>query len=283
MRSARSLLPWLCLPLLFAGKLAAQSPWTQSKAGFFVQAAWQFIPTYDALFDPDAPNGRRDLPRSISEHTLQLYGEYGINAKTTVVLALPFRYVRAGAPTGKAQADYPGGWLASLGNTSLAVRRSFGGPKWAFSGQLRVDAPAVSENFQVGLLSGFRGATLLGTLSVGRGYGNLYWFAYGGFGVRESFDRELSQAGFETGIKWRKSWLIAFTEHFWSYGPEDAPGANRSTGLFLLNQSYWSYGLKTVLAFNRFTGATLSGAGAFRGKNVARQYAFSLGAYFKWD
>ncbi|MDO8369094.1 MAG: hypothetical protein Q7T20_20020 [Saprospiraceae bacterium] len=32
--------------VLISFSLAAQSPWPRSKAGFFVQAAWQTIPTY---------------------------------------------------------------------------------------------------------------------------------------------------------------------------------------------------------------------------------------------
>ena len=74
---------------------SAQSPWARSKAGFYAQAAYQSIPAYGTLF---GKNGSEDIEmeREVSENTFQLYGEYGLSRKTTLVAAMPLVFNRRG-------------------------------------------------------------------------------------------------------------------------------------------------------------------------------------------
>lgn len=266
--------------------LRAQSPWTRSKAGFYVQAAWQFIPTYDAIFDQEAPNNTRSLDRKITENAVQLYGEYGISRKTTLWIAVPYRMLKSGDNTADvSQPRVQSGSLNGLGNISLAVRQNFISKKLAFSGQLRLDMPNRRFDQPTGLSTGYDALTLLTTLSVGQGYGKFYWYAYGGWGGRGSWKNNFIDVGAEAGIKAGKIWFIAFSELWQNTGSETymVPPTNEVSALFLPDQSYWSFGAKGIVEINRFWGVVATGAGAFQGDLVPQRPAFSLGAFFKWD
>jgi hypothetical protein len=272
--------------LLFASLLLAQSPWTRSKAGFYTQAAWQFIPTYDAIFDKNFPDDTRNLEREITENAVQFYGEYGITSKTTVWAAVPFRFMKSGDNVGGGpNPPVTAGTLSGFGNVTVAVRQNFLSKNLTFSGQLRVDLPVSKFDQPTGLSTGYDALTLLSTLSVGKGYGKYYWFAYGGWGGRGVWKNNFINIGAEGGAKLGKCWLIGFSELWQDIGSEiyAAPPSNEITGLFLPNPSYWSFGAKGIYEFNRFWGALVTVAGAFQGDLVPQRPAFSLGAYFKWD
>ena len=66
---------------------SAQSPWARSKAGFYAQASYQTIPAYGTLFGKNSSEDI-EMEREVSENTFQLYGEYGLSRKTTLVAAL---------------------------------------------------------------------------------------------------------------------------------------------------------------------------------------------------
>ena len=160
------------LPVL----LAAQSPWTRNKSGLYVQAAWHFIPEYTSLFGPDG--SVIELERPISENTFELYGEYGLTKRTTVIANLPFRWMRSGdALELNQQPLTQGGYLFAPGNVSLAVRHNFLNKRLLLSGQLRADLPTASFVEELGLRSGYDAATVLPMASVGMGFKQFYWFA----------------------------------------------------------------------------------------------------------
>lgn len=284
----RFLLFAFCMPLLASvpSTLNAQSPWTRSKAGFYAQAAWQVIPTYDAIFDQDYADDTRSLDREISENAIQFYGEYGITRKTTLWVAIPYRFLKSGdVVTDGHPPHVEEGSLNGFGNITLAVRQNFTSEKLTFSGQLRVDMPNSRFDAPTGLSTGFDALTLLATLSIGQGYGKYYWYGYGGWGGRGIWENNFVNFGAEGGAKVGKCWLIVFSELWQNIGSETyfVPPTNEISGLFLPDQSFWSFGGKGIYEFDRFWGVIATAAGAFQGDLVPQRPAFSLGAYFKWD
>lgn len=265
--------------------LPAQSPWTRSKAGFYAQAAWQFIPTYDAIFDQDYADDTRNLEREITENAVRFYGEYGIKSNFTVWTAIPIRFVKSGEATSNMTPQLASGSLNGLGNITLAARASSPLGKLTLTGQLRIDLPSGPFDESTGLRTGFKEFTFLPTLSIGRSYGKYYWFTYLGAGSRSKKTSRFFDLGGEGGARLGKCWLIGFTE-FWSSftgTPYEVPPTNTVTGLFLPYQSYWSVGGKAIYEFNRFWGVIATAAGALQGDLVPQQPTFSLGTYFKWD
>lgn len=262
-----------------------QSPWVRSKAGFYLQAVWQSIPRYEALYSERGKE--QPLDRRLTESTLQLYGEYGVTRNTTVIVSLPYRFQRAGQFLGNSpQPLTSAGSLTGLGNVSLGIRQTIVRGHWPLTGSLRVDLPIDRHNNDAGLRTGYPSLTVLPMLSTGNGFAKTYWFAYVGYALRTRDYHAYTDVGLEAGYHFRKVWAIAFSELVLPTPGDGEPAlsaSNLRTGLYVDEQGYWSLGLKGIFEIHRFWGLTVSAAGAGWGRLVPQRPAFGLGAYFKWD
>lgn len=266
--------------------LSAQSPWARSKAGFYAQGAWQFIPTYSTLFGENA--GDMPMVRDVTENIFQMYGEYGVSRKTTVIASLPIVFVKRG----DLNPEFPyvfsrvdSGSISGLGNVNLAIRHQFSAGKVAFAGTLRIGFPASKYQANTGLRTGYDAFTVVPMLSAGMGFGKAYWFAYGGYGLRTDYYSHFINTGVEGGFHFWRVWAIGFSEYLVSLenGSLAQPAPDVYTGLYVNDQGWLSIGLKCIVEFNRFWGVNLTGAGAMWGQYVPQSPAFSIGTYFKWD
>ena len=276
----------MCLAVMgVAASTHAQSPWVRSKAGFYLQAAWQTIPRYESLYSPTEKE--QPLDRRLTENTFQLYGEYGITRHTTVVVSVPYRLQKAGDFLhNTTQPLTLAGSLNDLGNVSLGFRQAILRGNWPLTGSLRVDLPANFYADGAGLRTGYPALTVLPMLSTGNGFAKSYWFAYAGYALRTRNYNAYTDAGVEAGYHFRKVWAIAFSELVLptpSHKEPDLDANNRRTGLYVNNQGYWSLGLKGIFEIHRFWGLTASVAGAGWGRLVPQRSAFGVGGYFKWD
>lgn len=263
-------------------ELPAQSPWVRSRAGAYVQAAWHFIPAYKSIFD--ANGNDRNLERKLSENTFQLYGEYGLSKRLTGVVNLPFRYVKSGASTQNAP-QTASGYVANLGNISVALRYNILQKRIPLTFSLRAEAPINAYNNPSGIRTGYNTYTVMPMLSAGMGFGQAYAFAYAGYAYRSNGYSHYINAGAEGGLKIGRFWIIAFSE--WVYSLENGhvklPANNLETSLFVNDQGYLSIGFKGIYSINRFLGLVLSTAGAVQAYNVPKSPGLGLGVYFKWD
>jgi hypothetical protein len=273
---------FLFAALLLCARLAAQSPWTRSRAGIFAQASFQTIPGYKSLFGDSG--GSVDLERRLSERAFQLYGEYGLRKKTTLLAALTVRSLRAGAANAPAPFNKEG-TLTGLGNMSLALRQNLLSGRAPLTATLKVDLPTRRFDGTTGLNTGYDALTVLPMLSTGMGFGGFYWFVYGAYGFRTHDYSHFVNAGAEAGLQVSKIWIMAFGELLQSLENGDVvhPASQLRTGLFVNNQGYLSVGLKSLIEVNRFWGLSVSAAGAASGQKVPQSPALALGAWFKWD
>lgn len=273
------------LPLLlclWVGVAQTQSPWPRSKAGFYAQVSYLTIPNYANVFDDNGETG--ELFRAIGEHTIQLYGEYGLTKRTTLVAALPFRILRSGEST-VLISPVASGSLNGFGNPSFAIRHNFSNGAMPFTATVRVDVPVDRFDGPTGLRTGYDALTVLPMLSTGKGYGRWYWFAYGGYGFRSNEFSHFLDAGAEVGIRLSNVWLMGFSELNTPLdnGSPSVPLTNLLTRMYVNNQGFLSIGLKAVVEMGRFWGFSASAAGAGWGRNVPARPALGIGAYFKWD
>jgi len=269
---------------LVSFSLAAQSPWPRSKAAFFVQAAWQTIPTYNKVFE--SLNDLTIQPdREVTENTFQLYGEYGLTARNTLIASLPFRSMHSGdfIPNRFAVPETAEGTLSGLGNASLGLRSAILTGKLKLTGTLRFDFPTSNYDDATGLRTGFNTWTIQPTFSTGIGLRRWYWFTYAGYGLRTRGYSHFVNTGGETGIKIRKLWLIGFTELVYSLenGSISLPIPNRIKNSFVDRQGWWSLGAKTIFEATAHWGITASFGGAGWAQFVPRSPGISLGVYFK--
>lgn len=255
----------------------AQSPWTQSHAGFYAQAGVQLIPYWSSLLNnPDASIA---LNGKIRESTAQFYGEYGLKKQTTAIVVVPLRWtnrqpVNVGDPSATS--------LIGLGNTTLGIKRGFVKKGINFAGTLQVDLPATG-GYRQGLRTGFDAFAVRPSISIGKGFRRAYTYIYGGVGVRTHSYSEFFQGGVEGGVKVGRVWLIAYSDVLDSWENAEVPTNSEPTGLFMDRQSWWAWGVKSIIPLSRFTGIVVTGSSAFSGKNVAAQPAISVSGFFKWD
>lgn len=268
-----------------AGVGHAQNPWVRSKAGFYLQAAWQTTPRYKEIFGSTGKD--QPLDRQLTESTLHLYGEYGITRHTTLVVSLPYRFQKAGKFLENTPAPQTNaGSLNGLGNTSIGLRHAILNGNWPLTGFLRVDLPVDKFNNNAGLRTGYRSLTVLPMLSTGKKSSQSYWFAYAGYAFRTRDYSAYINAGLEAGYRIRKVWAIAFSELVlppYTGKRPDLSTNNLLTGLYVNEQTYWSLGLKGVFEMHRFWGFTASTTSRVVGELVPQRPTFSVGAYFRWD
>ncbi|MFN0213721.1 MAG: hypothetical protein ACKVT2_05645 [Saprospiraceae bacterium] len=270
--------------VFFSFSLAAQSPWSRNRAGFFVQASWNFIPTYTTLFGADGKD--IVLERAVSEQNFQVYGEIGVSKKTTLIASLPFHINERGTSNPDSPhmfAVEDSGSIAGLGNATLSLRHQFLSGKLALAGTLRVGFPAIANFKAPGLRTGYNALTILPMVNAGMGFKKLYWFAYGGYGYRSNDYSHFLNFGGEAGFKLGKVWLVGFSETVFSLenGSQGLPALDELTGLYVNDQGWVSIGAKAIWEINRSLGITVSGAGALWAQNVPKSPGIGLGVYFK--
>ena len=273
----------LALPCI----LLAQSPWARNKAGFYAQAGYNFIPTYATLFGADGTE--IVLDHEVSERQIQLYGEYGVTKKSTIICSLPIVFNARGASNPASPFLYAvedSGSIAGLGNVTVALRHQFLHGKVALAGTLRVGFPAGAPyQPSTDLRTGYDAFTLLPMVNVGMGFRKSYGFLYGGYGYRSNQYSHFLQFGIETGKQVGKFWLIGFSDMVYSLenGSRALAGIDVLTGLYSNDQGWVSLGAKAIWEMNRFVGISLSGAGAIWARHVPKSPGIGAAVYFKWD
>ncbi len=258
------------LILLFTSiNFFAQSPWTKNKDEGYLQLSYTTISNYDKLF------GKSDiaLPRKISDNTLQLYGEYGISDKTTLVANLPLKMLSGINDK------------IMVGNMQIGIKHNFYKKKWLLSGQLNVEMNTSEYDATSGLRSGYDAWTFTPMFLAGRGFNSWYIQAFTGVDIRTNDYSSNFKLGGEIGYKaidWL--WIAGFLDGVASLKNGDVvlPAQNLATGLYVNDQSFAGFGLKFIGEFNDKFGANIGFGGAFAGRNVAKAPALSFGLYHKF-
>ena len=150
----------------------AQSPWTKEKGTYYTQASFTSIPNYNTLFgDPE-----QKLLRNITDNTLQFYGEYGLTDKTTLLLNLPFKFIKTVGTNSDNNTilEIEEGEKNSLGNIEIGIKHNFYKKDWLISGQLSVKANTNTFANNTGIRTGYNAYTISPLILVGRGYGKSY-------------------------------------------------------------------------------------------------------------
>ncbi|MFK7748904.1 MAG: transporter [Kordia sp.] len=268
------------IALLGSSFLFAQSPWTQEKGKFYTQLSFTTISNYDEVFgDPDY-----QIDRETTDNTLQLYGEYGITNKTTLLVNVPIKLIKTGdaiSGTGFAAADSQ----TAFGNVSVGLRHQFYTKKWIVSGQLNVEANTGTFEAASGIRTGQDAWSFTPTVNIGRSFEKFYVQAFTGIDLRTNDYSNNFKIGGEIGTKVHsKIWLIGFVDIVNSFNDGDVnlPFRNIGTALYVNNQEYSAFGLKAVGEINNSFGGILSFGGAFSGNNVAKQAAVTVGLYHKF-
>ncbi|WP_375238460.1 hypothetical protein [Aurantibacter sp.] len=263
--------------------IQAQSAWTKKKGEGFTQLSFSSIANYNNQFgSPDY-----QTERTITDNTIQLYTEYGLTDKTTLIASVPFKILKAGDATFSNTIPITNnGSNNALGNIELGLKHNFYNKKWVISGQLNIEANTGNYDTKTGLRTGYDTWTLTPTLNIGRGFTDFYIQGFTGVNARFNNYSSNFRIGGEAGYKtFKRLWIVAYLDVVSSFKNEkdtNLPIENLLTGTYVNNQEFTAYGLKALLEITQKIGLTASFGGAFSGNNVAKRAAVNFGVYTKF-
>jgi hypothetical protein len=259
----------------------AQGAWTQKKGEAYTQISFTTINSYNTIFgNPDYLT-----EREITDNTLQLYGEYGLSDKTTLILNIPLKLIETGALVGNGTPISTANSLTSLGNIELGLKHQFYNKKWVIAGQLNVEANTSVFDNPSGIRTGVDAWTFTPTLNFSRSFNGFYVQAFTGVNLRTNNYSHNYKIGGEIGTRPLKNiLLIAFIDFVESFenGNIILPTTNQLTALYVNNQEYTGYGLKVLGEITNKFGLNAGFGGAFSGNNVAKSPAITFGIYNKF-
>ncbi len=273
------------LSLLFSLATVAQGPWTKEKGELYTQLTYTTIPNYSSLFgDPETSTFSE-----ISDNTIQLYGEYGISDKTSLIVNLPLKIIKINDfenPLIDCEGDCSEDFNETgLGNLEIGIRHNFYKKEWLLSGQFSIEANTGSYDENSGIRTGYDAFTFTPLLLAGRSFEKTYVQAFVGANIRSNEYSSNFKIGGEVGRKiTNRIWLIGFIDIVKSLenGNIVLPPQNTFTGLYVNDQEYGAFGFKGIGEITDKFGVTLGLGGAFFGNNVAKQAALNVGVYQKF-
>lgn len=258
--------------------LWSQSPWVQSKAGFYIETGARHQTAWTGLLDS---GGQKKVQGHVNETTIWWSAAYGFTRKWTGVIDFPVRHSRR---TPNISSDPASAQLWGVGNTQLGLKYGIERRGIHYALALYSELPA-SGGEQNGLRAGFPAWALKPLVSIGKKYPNFYAFAYGGAGWRSRHYSGLGFAGVESGWRRNRFWLAASFDRMQSFNngtlPEISP--DQLTGLYHDGQSWWRYHLKITANIGRFTGLTASLGQMIAGESISGTPSILLSGFFKWD
>jgi len=270
--------------LIFSNSLLfSQSPWTKKKGELYIQLGFSTISKYSEVFgNPDYYTHRE-----ITDNTFQLYGEYGVSDKTTILINIPYKNIKTSKLTNNTGFD-PNTTLAetinAFGNIELGAKHNFHNKKWLITGQLTIEINT-SEYYEFsGIRTGYDAFTFTPLINIGRSFSRIYIQGFSGFNLRTNDYSSNFKIGGEVGSEIiKKIWLIGFLDFVISFenGDFEAPLQNSLTVLYVNNQEYTAFGLKVIGEITSEIGLIAGFGGAFTGKNVAKEAAINFGLYYK--
>ena len=270
--------------LLCSISIFSQSAWVKTKGKLYTQLSYNTIPNYSTIFNQKGTE--LSTSRLINDQTIQLYAEYGLSAKTTLITAIPFKRLTTSSTV--AETTFPltikEGEMNTLGNVSFAVRHKIPHKKYAIATQLQVNFPTAAYNANTGLRSGIDAYSLMPSVSLGKGKNNLFFQSSFGLIFRTNKYSNGLFFNLEGGKKFYKQlWVIPFINIVDSFadGNIQEPINNFETFLNLDKAQYGGFGIKLIEEIKPNFGVTAAVGGAFFAHLEAKQLSLNVGLYYK--
>ncbi len=259
----------------------AQGAWTQKKGKAYTQLSFSNIGPYADIYgNPDY-----STEREITDNTVQLYGEYGLNDKTTLILNLPLKLIETSNPVSTGTPITTAASKTSIGNLEVGIKRNFYNKKWVVSGQVNLEANTSSFDNASGIRTGIDAWSLTPTINAGRSFKWFYAQVFTGVALRTNDYSSSFKIGGELGVQPIKRILvIGMIDVVKSFenGNVILPPSNTLTGLYVNDQEYAAYSLKFIGEITEMLGVNVGIGGAFSGNNVAKRQALTFGVYHKF-
>jgi hypothetical protein len=276
---------WLILFLLLAmyTPVWAGGPWVRSPGKGFAQLGYSGL-YYNSVFNPLGTEASSF--RSISDHTLQFYAEYGLAKGLEVRAVVPFKILSIGPSTNEQANPVSAGSLSGFGNLGLGLKMGLVDKAVKVSVGVDVLANTFTNNDRLGLRTGFEGWTLLPYLSVGSGTKRTYFYAEAGYGFMTQNYSNFVKLNGEAGFRLLPNLWAGVTLDFRlaeKNGPFFNTEAYQFNATYLNNQQFLGLGVKAAYDLKpERLGISASVIGALAGENVPFSRSYNVGIYIKW-
>lgn len=261
--------------LLVTSISMAQSPWTKEKGKSYVQLGVTSL-NYDTYqFD----GNRINSDNTISDITVQAYGEYGITNKLEAQVVLPYKVVSSTSKITNSSEN-----LAGFGNATFGLKYKIYDKKWKVSTGISFSANSIKIDENIGLSTGFNASTILPYVSLGSSNKKLYYYGSIGYGYMNNNYSDYVKATFEVGYEViPKGHLIFILDTRNILSKESAfTNDNAQWASYLDRQTYNAIGLKANYEFKKDKfGANLAIIGATGINNAPLAPTLNLGLYTK--
>ncbi len=262
--------------------LSAQSPWVREKHGYYAQLGYLTIPTTTELHSfLDKPYV---LNRAVTESTVQLYGEYGVDSRLTAILSLPYVFTSTDSeiqPNSIFPNNVlPAGSFSGFGNIQLGAKyKLFKHLPITFN--LMTSLPTASYQAATGLRTGFDALGVTPSLSAGMSGKRYYVFTNFGGTYRTNNYSTSTFVKVEAGRKFGDLYaIVVFDRLRSSENGTYNDGNSLQTGLSPDKQSWSGFGIKLNYQIKERYGITLWGFGAL-GNLVQMAPSVGLSVYVK--
>jgi len=264
--------------------------WVHKAESGYSQFSYTFM-SYSSISNGE--NGSLNLPRKVSDNTLQAYAEYGLSDKFELDLIFPYKMVSTSTSLNSNfdpiyTDTLESGSLRGLGNTFTGIKYSLGEGKYAHAVRLGYGwNPGAPRPF-LGLQTGYSTNYLNACYFISRGFKKSYInldVAYQLMGNNYS-DYFISNIEIGTKVNYSDkiySWF-AFVLHGY-VALEDKVERNPNylyTGLNVNGESDLSFGIKMNTYLNEHYSITLGAYGAFLAKYQARAPSLNVGMAYEW-
>lgn len=281
----RHLLCLILFTFIFSFKMInAQGAWTKNKGELYTQLSFSTIPSYDEIFSDNTYMTSRE----ITDNTIQLYAEYGLIDKWTLIVNIPIKSISAGNivdnPTFSPSITEDS--KTALGNIQIGLKRKLYDKTFVLSGRFNIETNTGNFYADSGIRTGYDAWTFTPTLNLGKGYSNYFFQMFTGVEFRTNNYNSNFKIGGEFGYTAINNInLIAFLDAVVSFNNGDIilPQNNLETALYINNQEYVAFGLKGSYSFTQNFGLNLGLGGAISANNVAKQLALSGGVFYKMN
>ncbi|PKO95135.1 MAG: hypothetical protein CVU14_12425, partial [Bacteroidetes bacterium HGW-Bacteroidetes-9] len=126
---------------IIATTTLAQSPWVMKKNGIYAQFTFNSIPEYHTLFNGNGVTF--ETSRLVKDRTLQVYAEYGITDKLTMIASVPYKLIELNTLNplyiGPTKNIPEATKVNAPGNIQLSLKYKILQQKWVSALQIRLE------------------------------------------------------------------------------------------------------------------------------------------------
>lgn len=285
----------ILLLLLLLPLSALHSQWARGEDELYANLSFTYLRYHEVIDDFTLREGfkKHSIERSVSDHTMNAYLEYGVSDRFTAVANIPYKFLSTGnelleAPDDRYTEDtVSSGSLNALGNVRLGGRYSFHRGKYHWAAKFMGGMKSASYLHEPGLRSGYDAWTAVPELELGRGWEKSYFSVSLGYRFKSNgYANDLISRN-EFGYKWSRgpdkaTWFIFTMGALLPVTEGDYDDRNSvHTALYQDEEGFVDPGLKVNHSIDEHWSINLSSIGAIWARHGGDELTYTLGISYE--